>query len=342
MAEKEDVGNDEKDMVTSEVGEEDLKGDGGDEELPPTIEERLMEKFHLKDIEWVIVNAFDFKTSNGIMKKAFAMPYIKKESAERRADKVLGPFNWENDYAMPDGAGRFKYLLKIRESHGSDWIKKHSGGSISQSAGGQLSDNAFESALSFAEKRAWAKIGIGRYLKLVPQIEVQTSDDWQEGWSKYRFKSKVDKNETVSFYWRDPQLPEWALHPEDEYNDQGSNTEPPPPPDKDKMTKAGKGHWKVIMAYYNNIPDEQKVQWDNYLFVDEVDDDTGEVTGTRQREISVATAKKFIASMETGYGHLTDKGIPEKYAEPKPEPEEDLSPEDQEIKDLRDSANEKK
>lgn len=334
----------------------------------PNLEKKLHEKFLIKDIEWVIVNAFDFENSNGHFIKAFAQPYIKKESAERRADIVFGAMNWRNDYNMPDSQGRFKYKIELRKDSAdlmpdeeNEWVPKVEGGSIDTNARGGFSDKAFEVALSFAEKRAWAKVGIGRYLKLVPQIEVRISTDWQEGWNKYSFRSKAkgskDNPVYINFYWEDPQLPQWALNEEEKNiyantNPKSSTGKQAPTETKQKPKKAmpaGEAQWELMLAYYNNMPETAQEKWHNYLFEDQVEEETGEVTGSTRRNLSADMASKIIASLEKGYGELNEDNIPEAFVGKKKAEqatEEDFTgeanPDDEEIKNMREQANEKK
>lgn len=283
-----------------------------EEKIPKTLEEKLMAKFRLRDVEWVIVNAYDYMRNGTHEAKAYAKPYIKKESAERRADEVLGTLNWKNDHSMPDNAGRFKYKLEIRKDSDSPWVPKHDGGSIDQNAKGGFADNAFETALSFSEKRAWAKFGIGRYLKLVPQVQVQVSMDWKEGWNRYSFRSNIDNNKRTTIYWRAPQLPEWAMHPEDEYEDRPNPGDNPNPPTQTEP--ATDEQWNELTMFYSNLPEKGKDSWYQYLYEDQVDDETGEVIGSERRELTEEYAEKLLVNMRNRYGNLNDDGVPEKIA----------------------------
>lgn len=333
----------------------------------PVLERKLHEKFRLDDIEWVIVHAYDYETrNNDHIIKAYAQPYIKKESAERRADIVFGAMNWRNDYNMPDSSGRFKYKLEFRkdapdlaDGEQNEWIPKIEGGSIDSAAKGGFSDKAFEVALSFAEKRAWSKAGIGRYLKLVPQIECRVSESWVEGWNRYSFRSKVkgskDNPQYITIYWEEPNLPEWALHEEDKGKQKMQEAEPgqqqpqePQQPGSKKNPQpmaANDAQWELMIHYYDNMPEKEKGKWQPYMFVEEVDDETGEVVDTNRRQLSADAASKIITSLEKGYGKLNENNVPEAFASKKEAEnltEEDLTAEDQEIKDMRDKANEKK
>lgn len=318
--------------------------------LSEPIEKKLSEKFLLDDIEWVIVNAYDYNYGGERRVRAFAHPYIKKESAEKRADDVLGVGGWTTDFSMPDQEGRFKFKLSIKPPEGDDWIEKINGASINMDAKGGFKENAFETAITFAAKRAFAQIGIGRYLRLVPHREVQISTDFKEGWNYYRFRSNVDKGKYVSIYWKPPRLPESALHPEDSYPDETDNTDNNEnsgrrieDADPLEARPASETQWDKLQAYYQALPDEEKDRWYNYLYEDEVDNETAEVTKTRRRRLSAAGANNILESFQKGYGNLNNNMIPEKLA--KPVSSSDMpagNPADDEVRKAREAAQEKK
>lgn len=289
-------------------------------EFPDHITKRLNEKFRLKDVEWVVVNAYDYTFGQKHVVNVYAQPYIKKEAAEMRADQVLGHRNWENDFSMPDSNGRFKYVLRARTGEESPWIPRRAAGSLDQNASGGFASDAFEIAASYAEKRAWSKLGVGRYLRQVPQTECQVSGSYKDGWNRYTIKSKV-KGKKIKIYWRPPQLPEWAMHPDDSYEDINQGEDPDMPGDGQKEPQqakrdkapASKKHWKMIDAYFTNIPDDEQDKWDDVLFKDEIEN--GEIVGKKRRKISAGFAGKIINKMIEGYGELNDNGVPSDIAE---------------------------
>lgn len=283
---------------------------------------QLSTRFSPEDVEWVIINAFDYSTRDGFAIKAFASPYIKKEVAERTADEVFGPDNWENGYDMPDGAGRIKYWIRFRLSPADPWVYRYDGASINLKADGNLAQEAFEIALTFAEKRCWAKVGVGRYLKLVPHTQVEVSTDWVAGWAQYSFRSKFQKQEyqgkqvpkRIRFYWNPPHLPAGALPPDYEYP-AGAPQKPParkPPPQASEEASAEQ--WKHIFCYYDNMSEADQGEWDAYLFLEDVDEDSGEVVKKDRKRLSKAYAGKILASLEKGFGKLNDDLIPETLA----------------------------
>ena len=280
-----------------------------------TLTDQLCEKFKFNDIEFVVVNAYDYESRNGHVIKAFVLPYIKKESGEQRLDEVLGAENWENDFTFPDEHGRIKYKIKWRKPDSDEWLFKQEGASLDTRERGQFSNTAFESALAFAEKRCLAKLGIGRYLKLCPEIEVTVSRDWQPGWNKYAFRSKTIKDQNnngkyLSFYYQDPMLPKDYLHEDEKHLADEVNDGNKPTPQQ----------WDQIEKYYKAFDLEERDKWNEYLYQEEVDNETGAVSYKR-RNISQDRAVQILASMRKGYGKLID-GVPENYSKSLPETNE--------------------
>lgn len=293
-------------------------------------------------VDWVIIYATDYQTSGGYQIIAIAQPYIKKEVAEKIADEVFGVDGWENDYEMLTSTGYIKYWIRFKNNQG-EWVYKRSASSINQNTQGQFKEDAFEIAITFAEKRCWAKLGIGRYLKYLPQFKVQTSMQYQEGWNSYRFKSKVDKGQWVKFYWQEPQLPPQALPEGFEYDQLEDTTKAPPKREQKKA--ANKQQWKSILSYYNNLTPMEQEDWNPYLFVEEVDNESGEVNKLRPKKITSDYAKKILDGFEKGYGKLNSEGIPEKLAAESDQPEENLPPSNkgvsnQQVKDMFDAEEE--
>jgi len=286
-----------------------------------SVTELLCERFKYSDIEFVIVNAFDYNSRNGYHIKAFALPYIKKESGEQRLDEVLGVDNWENDFTFPDPQGRLKYKIKFRVPGSDEWREKNEGATIDTSDRGQFSKTAFESGLAFAEKRCLAKLGIGRYLKLCPDMQVTISEMFEPGWNKYSFKSKVGNNEYVNFWWQDPMLPKEFLHPDEEDLAQPIDDapqakpkqKPKPQPDKEPATDK---QWDVIESYYKALPLAEQEKWTTHLYTEHVNNESGSITNER-KNISRAFGAKIIKSLESGYGELVN-GHPSKITNPNP------------------------
>lgn len=290
----------------------------------PSITQQLCAKFRFSDIEFVVVNTYDYTAGNRHVIKCFVIPYIKKESGEQRLDEVFGVDNWENDFSMPNQDHLVKYKLKYRVPGTEEWREKNEGASLDMRERGQFSQTAFESALAFAEKRCLAKLGVGRYLKLCPQIEVDVSQNWQEGWERYRFRSRVKtdgngKGKSISIYWKPPILPEPFLHADDKHlldmveTDEGAKAPPEQTAPSQQQTAevATEGQWKVINAYWNAFDEEDKEKWAEYIYKENVDNETGNITYTRKR-IAKDYANKIISSLEKGYGPI-ENGKPTEY-----------------------------
>lgn len=286
-----------------------------------SIFQKLSEKFRIQHIEWVIVNAYDYMTSNGKhVVKAYATPYIKKESAEQRLDQTLGPFNWENDFELVRD-DKVKFTLRIRENEQSQWIQKTEGATLDTRERGQFTLTALESALAFAEKRVLNKVGIGRYLKLVEQTSVDVSNTWSPGANKYGFGSKVKKGsngkpEYIKFYWKEPALPAGALHEKDKHlaleNTTSDEETREAKPDESQIP-ATKQMKDDIEAYFMNLQSKEEADtWMPYLYKEIVDDETGEVSIVA-RNHSMANAKKILKKFSQKYGKLVNN-VPEKLA----------------------------
>jgi len=277
------------------------------------IYKKLSEKFKVDDIEWVIVSAYDYNSKNGYVIKAFATPYIKKESAEHRLDTVIGPFNWKNKFELLPGE-KVRFTIKIRQNQESDWIEKSEGATLDTRERGQFTLTALESALAFAEKRVLSKIGIGRYLKLVPQIGVEVSNSWQPEWNSYQFKSKVKKQngkpEYIKFYWKEPVLPSDALHQEEKHLGVENKTQANPQSVPAEKKPASKKMLEDIEAYFMHLqnPDEAD-EWQPYIYKEVTDEETGEIRIV-QRNLSLNAAQKILNKMEQKYGKLINN-VPE-------------------------------
>lgn len=288
-----------------------------------SITDQLSAKFRFSDIEFIVVNAYDFSTRNGYQIKCFVIPYIKKESGEERMDDVFGVDNWKNDFQMPGPNNLIKYKLIYRVPGSDEWHEKYEGSSLDTRERGQFSQTAFESALAFAEKRALAKLGVGRYLKLCPQIEVRTSETWVEGWERYSFRSRVHKGQDnkpkyVNIYWEPPILPKEYLH-EDDYHlleqvvdDNPSEKQSPQPKKQASQPKAAdKKQWGVIESYFEAFDLEDQNLWESYLYNTTTNEEDGSVSHHRKK-ISSAYADRIIGKLEKAYGPL-ENGKPVEY-----------------------------
>lgn len=281
--------------------------------------EQLSAPFHPSQVEFVIQNAFDFNSNGQYGIKAFASPYITKEAAEDRMDQVFGVGNWENDFQMPDPAGRIKYCVRFKDEVTGEWRVRWEGATIDSNATGNFGKTAYEIALSMAEKRTWAKMGIGRYLRRVPALQVETSMNFRPGWSKYSFRSRVKGNKQnpqwVSFYWAEPHLPDWALPEGFTYEAKQVTPQQQPsgprPGNKTEPVEAGPIFWELVDYYIAGLPPEDSEKIKDTVYNEQVDEETGEVIRTTRKRFSQEYADTIMARLEESYGRLTDDFVPE-------------------------------
>lgn len=164
------------------------------------IEGALKQPFPAKDVEWRIQQA-DIK---GARKWALVLAYIDNRAIMDRLDEIFGVNGWKNDFKSgPDGG--VLCGISIYDVNLGEWVRKWDGAEntdIEKVKGG----------LSGAMKRAANQWGIGRYLYNLESSFVTLETEKpasMEGWRKERLK--VEANKYASFYWKIPQLPEWAL-----------------------------------------------------------------------------------------------------------------------------------
>ena len=150
---------------------------------------RLAEPFREDEIEWRIQQSG--KGNKGIWAKVLA--YVSARAIMDRLDEVVGPENWQDEYAPGPGGG---VLCRLSLYLGDGlWICK-------QDVAENTDFEPIKGGVSGAFKRAAVKWGIGRYLY-----------NLEEGWAvvgehgKHFAKTKEGEN----FKWSPPELPAWAL-----------------------------------------------------------------------------------------------------------------------------------
>jgi len=150
---------------------------------------RLAEPFREDEIEWRVQQSG--KGSKGIWAKVLA--YVSARAIMDRLDEVVGPENWQDEYAPGPGGG---VLCRLSLYFGDgNWICK-------QDVAENSDIEPIKGGVSGAFKRAAVKWGIGRYLY-----------NLEEGWAivgehgKHFAKTKEGEN----FKWSPPELPAWAL-----------------------------------------------------------------------------------------------------------------------------------
>jgi hypothetical protein len=167
------------------------------------LRESLEIPFPESDIEWRIARAG--KSSNGKI-WAMCLAYINSRAVMDRLDEVVGPCRWKDRYWREGDAIMCGLSIKVfdGEEYG-EWIEKVDGAEATDI-------EPVKGGLSGALKRAAVKWGIGRYLYKLTEGFADISSDKAEGFEYANTKIKVNgKEEYISFYWRPPTLPKWAL-----------------------------------------------------------------------------------------------------------------------------------
>ncbi|MFE7064207.1 Rad52/Rad22 family DNA repair protein [Sutcliffiella sp. NPDC057660] len=157
------------------------------------VTEKLKEPFSAQDIEWRVQRSF--KNNNSM--KAIVVPYVQNRAIMQRLDDIFGPFGWENDFKEIHSG----VLCGI-----SIWVN---GQKITKWDGADLTNiEATKGAISGSMKRAAVQFGIGRYLYNLTEVWVDVysirSNQKDENYIN-------DKKNNVTGYWKNPQLPAWAL-----------------------------------------------------------------------------------------------------------------------------------
>lgn len=150
---------------------------------------KLAEPFREDEIEWRVQQSG--KGNKGIWAKVLA--YVSARAIMDRLDEVVGPENWQDEYAPGPGGG---VLCRLSIYFGDGlWICK-------QDVAENTDFEPIKGGVSGAFKRAAVKWGIGRYLY-----------NLEEGWANVgpngiHFAKTKDGE---SFKWSPPELPAWAL-----------------------------------------------------------------------------------------------------------------------------------
>lgn len=165
---------------------------------------KLDEPFAPQDIEWRIQQSG--KSGQGKI-YAMVLAYVTNRAIMARLDDVCGKANWRNEY-QPAPAGGVMCGISIKV-HG-EWITKWDAAENTQV-------EAVKGGMSGAMKRAAVQWGIGRYLYNLEEGFAQTSDTKRNEWNRAKLK---DGNTT--FWWCPPQLPSWALPPDNQQQKQSA------------------------------------------------------------------------------------------------------------------------
>jgi hypothetical protein len=161
----------------------------------------LAKPFPANDIEWRIGRC-GTKQDGSVW--AVALAYLTSRAIHDRLDEVCGSENWQLRYKEHLGETVAEIGIRIK----NEWIWKAGGGN-------KTDFEAFKGGLSSAEKRAGVPWGIGRYLYNLTETFVETNLKKQTGpeWKYQAPKKNKNTGEIIvpAFYWKAPQLPDWAL-----------------------------------------------------------------------------------------------------------------------------------
>ncbi len=117
--------------------------------------QQLLLPFPASDIEWRTAYNSGDKT------KGFAVPFVDSRAIQERLDKIFGPENWQNEFAVSpsaeDNSSAYVCTISVYSLERNEWIKKSDGS-------GATDIEPVKGGLSGALKRAASVLGIGRYL----------------------------------------------------------------------------------------------------------------------------------------------------------------------------------
>ncbi len=160
--------------------------------------EALKAPFTPDAVEWRVAQAG--KSNDRIWAKVLA--YLTARAVMDRLDEVVGPANWKCEYtkAPHDPKGE-SVLCTLYLRIDGEWIGKSDGASASEIEGtkGGISDSL---------KRAAVCWGVGRYLYKLSEMFADCMTDRPpktDDWHYAKLK------EGGVYYWKDPELPKWAL-----------------------------------------------------------------------------------------------------------------------------------
>lgn len=159
------------------------------------IMQKLQAPFASKDIEWRVSHS---GMSKG-RKWAMVLAYVTNRAIQNRLDDVFGPGGWKNEYHDFQGG----ILCTISCYINGQWVSKTDGAE-------RTDIESFKGGLSNAMKRCGSQWGIGRYLYNLDSMYVEVFDQKKPGAQYIN-----DKKNQIQGYWLPPQLPNWALPPEE-------------------------------------------------------------------------------------------------------------------------------
>ena len=157
------------------------------------LEKKLKQPFPAKEIKWRVQTYG--KSNKGHW--AMVLAYIDARAVMDRLEKVVGFSNWQDNIKSLDNGKTFCELsIKVND----EWITR-------TGVAGETNVEKEKGGASDALKRAGVKFGIGRYLYHLTTNFAETSEDKKKGDNWHKTKTKNNEY----FWWKEPQLPSWAL-----------------------------------------------------------------------------------------------------------------------------------
>lgn len=160
------------------------------------LREKLNAPFRPETMEWRVLQSNVRKDGTPW---AQVWPYVSAKHLMERLDDVFGVEGWQDTYK--EGRGGFVCELSVLVDE--KWITKSgASGAVSKDRGGEGVDPVKEMETR-AFRRACEKLGVGRYLHLLPTLYASTYKD-----DRGRFKGKVKgKDGREQWYsWDPPRL----------------------------------------------------------------------------------------------------------------------------------------
>jgi hypothetical protein len=131
------------------------------------------------------------------------LAYVTNRAIQMRLDEVCGPMGWQNQYKEAPNGG-IMCGISIWDAEKQQWVTKWDGAENTQV-------EAVKGGLSGSMKRAAVQWGIGRYLYKLPTTFADCQGNKPTNSEAHLYGQQYVKETKGKFWWRHPQLPNWAL-----------------------------------------------------------------------------------------------------------------------------------
>lgn len=166
---------------------------------------KLALPFAQDDIEWRVSRAGMGKKGPYVQ----VLAYITARGVQYRFDDTCGPANWrleEPRILTINGKSAFACGLSIKID--DEWVTKWD---VAEPTAIEPAKGGWSGAV----KRAAAAWGCGRYLYHLDEAFAETSEN-DPGVRGWHYAKLPDKHGGGAYYWKEPQLPAWALPKQEE------------------------------------------------------------------------------------------------------------------------------